>query len=1364
MGSRYQALAALLLVVVMLASTVSYALPMPGASPTPVPSTQSLPTAKDSWKNKVDPYLLTEDAYNRETLLPLPDNIVAPLDTVKSLVATKLPSPIDGKARIVVFFQGGEEAINAIKNVVTVASGVKFENANSGMLIAWADKSQVEELAMLPYVTYISADRQMPVPSVRSDLSFETTEFTGGFEPNIYGAVEIMGATYAWSLGYNGSGVKVAVVDTGIDMGETDLGEEALARDAFGRPLLFDADEVGLVLTINPTYYDEANSTITVLPYGSYNGVIFYDGYDGGLYLIDSMLVYVADLYSGTFTYYMEPVLNQTFKVPGEITANSTVYFGLISQNLYVGSFFVWYLVPTIMVDYNGDGVFDAAYADLSTVYYYFLLALYDLGYMASPPDPALLDFSFADETPFNYTHPIVARDFTGDGVNDFSLGAVAGAFNDANSVFAANYTFDWLNDWENTGYILPGFHSGGVFYDLVFDFHSHGTYCAHVIAGRGKVPRPLGYGDIYYNLTGVAPGAKIGGAPALWNGNVIIAELYLSGYYLLDPANFTWTYTGWTQADVISNSWGSSYLLYNGYASDADPTSIYEDFITLTTGTVIVHAAGNGGPGFGSVTMPGAATAVITVGASTEFYYRPVYGYLPGGYGQVVSWSDRGPTQFAYPKPDVVNIGSFAWSVGRVIDGLGNGVYAFDLFGGTSEATPMTAGAVAILIQALRDNGYPTPPALVKTILKSSAKDLGYDPFSQGSGHVDLVNAINTILGSGLIAMSDAPLQVSQYYISTMAAITGYDYTTLYSLWSNYADTALYFGVVKPGESSTTSLAVYGVDNPENLTIKTVQLVKDSSYKLYSIMNSDMAVLYVPGEGFLPLPNKYVAVVGDYIFVRASQLPPGARLLIPVQENAFNGDLTEINVYYPYRYFDPYGRAGDYNYYNFYMGVELSYWIDYNNYGIPVPWETARMQYDIRAGNAFHVQLGNPAEAFNITKTTALQYLQEYYGINASGSLMMPVLDIRFFINSYYGANTNIVIPLKVEFINYKYEDWSWISAEYSPLTGTVNVTATVPTDAKPGVYEGYLRLCYNGQKVNVPLTIAVPFVVEPGRTVIGYGQEQGLFYDNYVYKGALDQSWRPEVGDWRVFPIVLDNDNGRIIGLQVRVSWGSTQTSFDIGLIGPGYNFWGVGDINYTTWIDAAVVGAKLSGLSRFVGANGVFTYFDWPSQRSAQILAPVASTLIDPQASTYWLVVHQVFTGYGKDRPLITISPVTVYNNMVYMNSDSVKIKVTTIWSQQMGSATLSDPIVIPLSGGSPEDLTVTIFNPSLSPLTVKRVLVAFNASSTASGYYLVLVPITGSYPSIIWGYSVQGTTGVLVYMPYMSYMYYIVYVAP
>ena len=96
--------------------------------------------------------------------------------------------------------------------------------------------------------------------------------------------------------------------------------------------------------------------------------------------------------------------------------------------------------------------------------------------------------------------------------------------------------------------------------------------------------------------------------------------------------------------------------------------------------------------------------------------------------------------------------------------------------------------------------------------------------------------------------------------------------------------------------------------------------------------------------------------------------------------------------------------------------------------------------------------------------------------------------------------------------------------------------------------------------------------------------------------------------------------------------------------------------------------------------------------------------------------------------------------------------------------MGSATLSDPIVIPLSGGSPEDLTVTIFNPSLSPSTVKRVLVAFNASSTAAGYYLVLVPITGSYPSIIWGYSVQGTSGVLVYMPYMSYMYYIVYVAP
>ncbi len=1353
----------------MVASAVSYAFP---ANATPVSTTSnsgySVEKSDYSWMNKVDPYLLTSKAYHIKTLLPLDDDVVAVLESVKSLNTFRIPSALDGKARIVVFFKGGSEAIEAIKNKVAVTSGVKFKDATSGMLLAWADRSQVEELAKLPYVTFISADKKMPLPQEGSDNMFESQNYQGGFEPNIYRAVDIMGATYAWSLGYNGSGVKVAVVDTGIDMGESDLGEEALARDAIGKPLLFDADEVGLVLTQNPTVYNPENHTITVVSpapgFEEYPGVIYYDGYDGNLYVTNDSLMLVYDAAQGLLSYYSFPVANESFVVPEDITENSTVYFGLISQTLYVGNTLVWYLVPTIMVDYEGDGIFDAAYADLSTMYYLFMLALYDLGYVSTPPDPSLADFSFADETPFNYEHPVVARDFTGDGVNDFSLGAVAGAVNDANGVLTGEaYSFDWLNDWESTGYILPGFYPYGVYFDLVFDFHSHGTFCSHVIAGRGKVARPLGYGEGYYNLTGVAPGAKIGGAPALWNGNVIIAELYLSGYYLMDPSNFTWAYTGWTQADVISNSWGNSYLLYTGYASDADPTSIYEDFITLTTGTVIVHAAGNGGPGFGSMTIPGAATAVITVGASTEFYYRPLYGYLPGAYGQVVSWSDRGPTHFAYPKPDVVNIGSFAWSVGRVIDGLGNGVYDFDLFGGTSEATPMTAGAVAILIQALKENNMSTSPSLVKVLLKSSAKDLGYDPFTQGAGHVDLKKAIDTILNGGLMVFSDAPLQVSQYYVTIMSQITGFTPSDLETLWSTYADTALYFGVVPPGESASMPLKLYGVGNRSALQIEALQLVKDSSYRLSSIADLSRAILYVPGEGFLPVPNKYVAIVGDYVFIKASQLPSGARLLVPLDQSAFNGDLTEINVYFPYRYFDPYGRAGAYSYMNFYMGVELSYWIDYNDYGVPAWWETARMQYDIRAGNAFHVQLGKPQEAFDLAKTTALEYLEEYYGINASDAYMAPVLDFRFFVNSYYGSDTNVVIPLKVEFTNYVYKNWTWITAGYEGLA-LFTATVTVPEDAKPGVYEGYLRLTYGDYQANIPITVAVPLIVEPGRTAFAYSRGQGLFYDNYVYKGALDQTWRPEVGDWRVFPILLDNPTGDIIGLQVKVSWSSTQTSFDIGLIGPGLNLWGVGDLNYETWTDAAVVGAKLSGLSRYVGVNGVFTYFDYPTQRSAEILAPVAPTIIDEEASVYWLVVHQVFTGYGKDRPLIQVSPVTVYNNMATLEPGHVALKLSLIMSHNMGEAELGTPIVIPLSEGSPEDLSVTVFNTELPASTVKRVLVAFNASDTAAGYYLVMIPIQGTHPAVIWGYNAAGTSGVLAYIPFYSYVYYLVQVSP
>ncbi|MCE4628161.1 MAG: S8 family serine peptidase [Desulfurococcales archaeon] len=1342
----------------------------------PAPGSSAGGPSAEAWKSKVDPRLLQDSGVD-ESLLNK-DAGVSIMSVLESY-AHVIPSKLDGKQRVIVYFTGGDAAVRAIKSIAPTTAGFRLDGASSGYVIAWADRSQIEELAKLPYVVSIVPDLPREIPTPRSDADFETEGDLGAL---IYGATDIMGAKYAWAHGYRGDGVKVAVVDTGVDMGESDLGVDALARDAFGRPLLFDSDEVGFTLTIAPAVYT-GNGTVQVLPVtiGNYTGIPFYftNGDEGFIAMTNYTLMYVEDQYTGNYTVLALPVVNAEFVVPPEVNENSTVRFGLASQLMVAGPFVIWYLAPVINVDLDGDGTFDGVYVDISTMYFLFTYALYSLGY-GQPADPALLDMSFADEQLLNYNNPVAARDFTGDGVNDFSLGAIAGSFMDVHGVLTGeSYSFDWLNDFEHVSYIIPGYDQWyGQWVDFEYDFHSHGTFCAHVIAGRGKVARPLGYGDIYYNLTGVAPNATIGGASALFNGTVLAALLYFSGFTLVDPANFTWAYTGYTQADVISNSWGSSYLIINGYASDADPISLWEDFLTRYTGTIIVHAAGNGGPGYGTMTMAGTATSVITVGASTEFLYRPYYGYLPGAYYQVVSWSDRGPTQLGYPKPDVVNVGSFAWSVGRVIDGLGDGLYSFDLFGGTSEATPMTAGAVAILVQALRDNGYQADPATVKTLLKASARDLGYDPFTQGAGHVDLKKAIDMIASGALIPRTDAPLKVSKYFDDTMATMLGLSKSFVSSLFATDSDTSLYFGVVKPGEAGTANVTLTGLDGStapvsvEGAELKT--LVEAGKLKLSEAADLSKAVLLLrtsSGYQILPVPNKYVAILGDYVFVRLDKLPSGSRLLVPLKPEAEqalrNATLAQIDAYYPYKYMDPFGRRGGYATY-FLMGVEASYWIDYNNDNLLLPWETARIQYDIREGNAFHVQIGKPAEAFDLAAQEALNYLEEYYGLNASSSYKAPVIDFRFFVNAYYGIDAPVLLPLRTTITLYNEEDMGWNVT----VTGDnpLQVSVEVPQGTKPGVYEGYLELYTSAGEYKLPVSIAVPAVVAPGVSTALVGGGEKTIYKNYVFMGALDQGWRPETGDWRVYPVMIeDNELGRVVGLKVSVTWSNPSSSFDVAINGPGLNFWGVGDYNYLAWVDAATVAAKISGLSYILEralnetVNGVYTYFDRPTTTRSEVIGPIAGTIYDPDASVYWVVVHQIFQHYKPETVRILLTPLTLSDNVVSVSAGGAGTKLVSFFSSNIGAASqLGAPVVIPLTGGSPSDINVAVLPSSLAPTPIKQLLVVATASESASGAYLVLVPYISEYPSVIWGGVAYGEEVTIYEQPLIFYAEFLVVV--
>ena len=228
--------------------------------------------------------------------------------------------------------------------------------------------------------------------------------------------------------------------------------------------------------------------------------------------------------------------------------------------------------------------------------------------------------------------------------------------------------------------------------------------------------------------------------------------------------------------ARVHSNSWGG------GNPGEYDSQCEQLDrFIWEHKDFCVLVAAGNDGTdrdGDGrinamSVTSPGTAKNCITVGACESErlgFNANTYGaWWPSDYpvapyrsdpmadnpDQVVAFSSRGPTQDGRTKPDVVAPGTFILSTRSSMIAANNTAWAayppskrYFYMGGTSMATPLTAGAAAVVREYLRKKkGIQNPSAaLVKAALIAGAARLaGYGApgalmdNDQGYGRVDL-------------------------------------------------------------------------------------------------------------------------------------------------------------------------------------------------------------------------------------------------------------------------------------------------------------------------------------------------------------------------------------------------------------------------------------------------------------------------------------------------------------------------------------------------------------------------------------------------------------------------------------------------
>ena len=308
-------------------------------------------------------------------------------------------------------------------------------------------------------------------------------------------------------------------------------------------------------------------------------------------------------------------------------------------------------------------------------------------------------------------------------------------------------------------------------------DQYGHGTHVAGIVGGNGYASIAQ-YRAVY---RGIAPNASIVNLRVLdQNGtgndsNVILAidrAIALQSTYNIR---------------VLNLSLGRG--IYESYALDPMDQAVEAAW---NAGIVVVVAAGNSGRdnslgthGYGTISVPGNDPYVITVGAAN------MHNQFTQAAQTVASYSSKGPTLIDhFVKPDLIAPGN------RVVSLLAPGstiptLYPqFDIcpstgcapapgstssylrLSGTSMATPVVSGAVALLLQ---QNAGLTPDQVKARLMKTAYKgyaqygaaqdvvgnvySLQSDVFAAGAGFLDIAAALaNTDLAPSTAGSAESP------------------------------------------------------------------------------------------------------------------------------------------------------------------------------------------------------------------------------------------------------------------------------------------------------------------------------------------------------------------------------------------------------------------------------------------------------------------------------------------------------------------------------------------------------------------------------------------------------------------------------
>jgi subtilisin family serine protease len=349
--------------------------------------------------------------------------------------------------------------------------------------------------------------------------------------------------------------------------------------------------------------------------------------------------------------------------------------------------------------------------------------------------------------------------------------------------------------DTGNTGTMSPDF-AGRIAATYVLtttgnwaDEHGHGTHVAGSAAGAGVLSGAITVTHSYTgSFAGAAPEAQLAiqAFEALGDGTIVGLP---ADYYTLFDQMYG------SGARLHSNSWGDVTGLpgdpdeFGGYVYQTQRT---DEFIWDHPDLAVFFAAGNSGrdgvPGAlgfclgdgvidpDSLLSPGTAKNVITVAASESdknmgpyqdvpwlllslcFWTEPIVSDTiadnPDG---MAAFSSRGPVDDGRIKPDItapgVNIVSNRSQVPGATELWGAYDANYSYSGGTSMATPLTAGAGALVREWLGTQGEGNPSAaLVKATMLNTTHDMAPGQYGLGATQEITFTLPNAVEGWGRV------------------------------------------------------------------------------------------------------------------------------------------------------------------------------------------------------------------------------------------------------------------------------------------------------------------------------------------------------------------------------------------------------------------------------------------------------------------------------------------------------------------------------------------------------------------------------------------------------------------------------------